>query len=142
MKRLAWILPVLGLLLLLPACGGGSDGPRQVFEAQLDMMDGLAASMEKASNADDVAAALNEACDRMEKILPRMQELMEKMPELKNAGGPNGALPEVLKDLEPRLKASAMKMVGAMMKAMPYIQDPKVQAAQKRFQELGRKPKK
>jgi len=140
MKRLAWILPALGLLLLIPACGGGADGPRQVFEAQLDMMDGLAASMEKAASADDVAAALNQACDRMEKILPQMQALMEKMPELKNAG-PNG-LPEALKDLEPRLKASAMKMVGAMMKAMPHMQDPKVQAAQKRFQELGSKLKK
>jgi hypothetical protein len=87
--------------------------------------------IERAGSAKDVAKAMNRLAGGMEDIVPRMKKLSEKYPELTDRTGP----PEELKESEKKVEEVSMKMVGTMMKIMPYMQDPEVQKAQKRLQD-------
>ena len=79
-----------------------------------------------------MAKATNLFADKMEKLTPTMQKLSDKYPELKNNQNP----PEPLKEMQSRMEEASKKMMGAMMKAAPYMADPEVQKAQKRLESL------
>ncbi len=137
--RVKLVFTMLVVSLLMTACGGsaGSDSPRAVLEQTLKMMDDLSNALEKADNADQVAAALNQYTKEIEKIGPSMKALREKYPELANN---EGKFPEELKDFEEKFNAMGMKMMGAMMgKVMQYASDPKVTAAQQKMMEASQK---
>lgn len=133
------LITLLAVSLLMLACGGsaGSDSPRAVLEQNLKMMDDLSNALEKAENADQVAAALNQYTKEIEKFGPKMKALMEKYPELANK---EGKFPEELKDFEEKFEAMGMKMMGAMMgKVMQFATDPKVTEAQQKMMEASQK---
>jgi hypothetical protein len=90
----------------------------------------FAAALEKAASADDVAAALNAVADKMSGLAPQMKAIAEKFPEFKAQNEP----PAELKPLNDRIMAVMTKMMGSMGKLAPYMSDPKVQAAQQKYQ--------
>jgi len=96
------------------------------------LIEEYAAALDKAGSAPDVAKATNQFVDKMEKLAPAMQKLTEKYPELKS--GQN--LPEPLKKVQTRMEEASKKMMGSMMKAAPYMNDPEVQKAQQRLESL------
>jgi|GEM_PF-412889 len=88
------------------------------------------ADIDKVTNADELAAALNKATEKMKELAPKMKEIGDKYPEFEQMENP----PEELKPVMDKLNAMMEKLMGAMMKAAPYMQDPKVQEAQKAYQ--------
>ncbi|MHB8054833.1 MAG: hypothetical protein ACYDH3_06255 [Candidatus Aminicenantales bacterium] len=86
-------------------------------------------SLDKAATADDVAAALDAVTGTLTKIGPQMKAIGENFPEFKTQDNP----PAELKPFMDRLEAIMGKLMGAMTKAAPFMQDPKVVAAQERY---------
>lgn len=126
MKKLFSVL-VVGLLLIAFGCGGGGKyaDAKKVMQDSIDTMETFANALEKADSADAVAAAMNDFSDGMEKIIPKLKEMMEKYSELKDPG----KTPEDLKEIMGKMTAVQAKMGQVQSKIQQYASDPKVQAA-------------
>lgn len=133
MKKLFSVL-VVGLLLIAFACGGGGKyaDVKKVMQDNIDATEKFANSLEKADSADDVAAAINDYSDSMEKFIPKMKELQEKYSELNDPG----KMPEDLKEIMEKMTALQTRMQGARAKIQQYGTDPKVQAASMKLMEV------
>lgn len=131
MKKLFSILTIIGLFLILSACGGG-DTPESVMNDYFDLMDNYLDDMEKANSADDIVSVIETFSNKMKALAPRMKAIMEKHPELKGMKG--GKLPEEYKELNDRMQKLMPRLIGVFGKMMKYGNDPKVKEAQKKFQ--------
>ena len=132
MKKMTLILflSLFTMSFLIIGCGGKYSDVNKMNEEYIALMENYIADLDKADNAKDAAKAMNRFADGMENLWPRMQKLSEKYPELKdNKSTP----PEELKEAQERAEAVGQKMVGSMMKTMPYVMDPEVQKAQQRI---------
>ncbi len=118
--------------LLLAACGRSNASPRGVMEKNLQIMEEFSRDMDKAGSASDVAAALDRYTQSLEALGPQILALQKSHPELARMDQ-DGSFPAEFKDLEEKFTAAGMQMMGAMMKIMPYMNDPKVQEAQNRM---------
>jgi DNA polymerase I-like protein with 3'-5' exonuclease and polymerase domains len=124
---------VLTAIFFLPGCGGGKYADvEQASNQWTNTIEEFTAALDKATGAPAVAKAINQFADKMEKLAPTMEKLTEKYPELKNEQN----LPEPLKKVLTRMEEAGKKMMGAMMKAAPYMADPEVQKAQQRLESL------
>ena len=129
-NNLILMLCLTTTLLLFNGCGGKKYADvRDVLEDYTKVMDDYITKLDKSENAGDVTKAMNSFADQMEKIAPKMKKISDKYPELKNSDNP----PEELKDLQGKAEESGRKIVNAMMKIMPYMNDPEVQKAQERM---------
>jgi len=84
--------------------------------------------LEKAGSASEAAKVMNTFADGLEKVMPTMKKLAEKYPELKN--GQN--LPESIQASQKQAEQMGMRMMQAMMKIAPFMDDPAVKKAQER----------
>ena len=125
----------LFLSSLLSGCGGKYSDAVEANEAFIEMMEAYVESLEKADGAEDVAKAMNRYADAMEDLLPRMKHIAEKYPELNDQNNP----PEELKESQKKSEEVGRKMIITMVKAKPYLSDPEVQKALKRFGAFGTK---
>jgi uncharacterized protein YjgD (DUF1641 family) len=91
-------------------------------------MEEYVASLEKAASAKEVTAAVNRFADGMGVIGPKMKKIAEKYPELKDKANP----PEEVRPSQEKAEEVAGKFQGSIMKIMPHMSDPEVQAAFKR----------
>jgi hypothetical protein len=115
------------------ATGGKYAEVLPVVEKFVVANEDLAAALEKAASVDDVVAALNKTTETMKKLAPKMNEIGEKFPEFKQMENP----PEELKPISDRMNAVMTKMMEVMMgKAAPFLSDPKVQEAQKAYNDV------
>ncbi|MCP4687992.1 MAG: hypothetical protein GY859_08075 [Desulfobacterales bacterium] len=130
-KTFFWGIALLALVVVFSACGGKYDDVVEVNTEFADAAENYIEGLDKAGGADDVADAVNTFADKMEKLGPRMKELADKYPELKNPDN----LPEELKASRERVDAMGMKIGGAMMKTMKYMNSSKVMEAQKHLQQ-------
>jgi len=90
----------------------------------------LAEAIGKATSADEVAAALDAATATLTELAPKMKAIGEKFPEFKTQENP----PAELKPFMDRIEALMGKMMTAMTgNAAQFLQDPKVVAAQERY---------
>jgi hypothetical protein len=87
--------------------------------------------MEKAENPDAVVTALDTFTEVMKKLAPKMKEILEIYPELKD----EKTHPEELKPLLKKMDELGKKMFGVMGKIQQFANDPKVKEANKRFLE-------
>lgn len=131
MKKTIIVLFVslLTMSFLLIGCSDKYSDMEKVSEEYIALMEGYIADLDKIGNAKDAVKAMNKFTDGMEDLLPRMQKLSEKYPELKDTSNP----PEELKETQERAGEIGLKMAGSMMKLMPYMMDPEVQKAQNRL---------
>jgi len=121
------------MVVSLAGCGGGSSDVA-VIEAQKEAMDDFSSSMEKANDADQQVAAINDFREALEEIAPQAKALQEKYPGLKEGK-------DIPEDLQAEIKGveeAAMAMMGALMK-VAQSEDPKVQEAMKQLQESMQK---
>ncbi len=135
MKKLILFATVIVFLFGLAACGGGGKyaDAKKLMEKQIQLFEDFINGVDKAGSADDVAAALNDFSDEMQKMVPEMKELQEKYPELKDAK--DEAMPEELKPIMEKLQKEIMpKFMGVMAKIGQYANDPAVQEASQNFQ--------
>ena len=115
----------------LVGCGGSKEEDvREVGNEFAAAVDKYAADVDGATNAGEMAKAIDGLTDKMKSLAPKMKKLQEKYPELKEGGD----LPPDLKDVQTKMDAAGQKMVGSMMKMMAYGNDPAVKAAQERMQ--------
>jgi hypothetical protein len=125
----------LAIPLLMAGCGGKYADAKKVNNEYIELMQRYIDDLDKTENAKQAADAIRRFADGMEKLWPRMRELSEKYPELKDTNNP----PEELMETQAKAQEMGKKMAGAMMKIMPYLSDPEVREAQKRLQEAMKK---
>ncbi len=130
-------IALLAMAMAVSACSGKYSDAIEVNtefgEAAEAYIDGL----NKSKNADEVAEAIDAFAETMENLGPRMKEIADKYPELKDPDN----LPEELKQSREKVDAMGMKIGGAVFKTMKYMNNPKVMAAQKRMQKAMTKMK-
>jgi aspartokinase len=131
-KRILWGTVLLVIAVALLACGGGKySDVIEVSNQFADVTEKYINAIEKAENSSAAADATNTYAGKIEKIAPRMREMADKYPELKD----RNKVPEELKESRERDDAFGEKMAGAMMKVMmTYSKDPEVRKAQERLQ--------
>jgi len=131
-KMMAWVVMAM-LVAAAAACGGGGKyaSAKSVVNKQIAIMENYADAMEKAGNAQDVAAALNAYAAEQKELVPAMKKVQEQFPELKDQAEP----PAELKAEMDKMKAIMGRIISASMKAAQYMQDPAVQEAQKKLAE-------
>jgi len=128
-KRFFSAIFVFALLFLAVGCGGNRYGDCvKLNEKFVQLMQDYVGSLEKATSAKTVAEAMNRFADGMRVLGPKLKEMTEKYPELKDKNNQ----PEALKASREKAEEVGKRMAGSFMKIMPYMRDPQVQAAQKR----------
>jgi hypothetical protein len=118
-------------VLNLTACGSKYSDVEGVMNAQATAMKNYIDAMEKAENAEDVAASINGFTSEMKVLIPQLKEVMAKYPELSEEQAP----PEELQAVSEEMRIQSENLQGAMMKVMQYMQDPGVKKA---IQDQGR----
>jgi uncharacterized coiled-coil DUF342 family protein len=137
MKKILSVLAV-GLLLVAVACGGGKYADvKNVLEKNISATENFFNAMEKAGSADDVAAALTNYADEMDKLIPELKDVQKKYPELKDEED----MPKDVKELMEKYNKLAEKFPQAMSKIAQYAADSKVMEAQEKFLEVMSKMK-
>lgn len=129
MTRVLMVFLVAGLA----ACHGGGKyaSAKSLIAKQIEIMNNYADAMEKAGNAQDVAAALNAYAAETRDLVPAMKKFQAEFPEMKNQAEP----PAELKPEMDKMQAVMGRIINASMKAAQYMQDPLVQEAQKKLGE-------
>ena len=133
MKRLFTItIAVMLSTLLATGCGSSKDSAaKSIIEKQVTVTEQYVNGLEKAQSADDVATTINRYTDGMKELLPMILEFDKKYPDYKKTGvAPSGMEKEAA-----RMDAISTRIQPAMMKAMRYMHNPKVQQA---MQNMGR----
>jgi enamine deaminase RidA (YjgF/YER057c/UK114 family) len=131
-KTMAWVAVAVAVAGTMACGGGGKYGEAKALMAkQLTTMENFAAAMEKAGNAQDVAAALNAYAAGQKDLIPAMMELQKKYPELM---AQKEAPAELRAEME-KMQQIGQRVATAMMKTGPYMTDPVVQEAQKKLAE-------
>jgi ribonucleotide reductase alpha subunit len=94
-------------------------------------------SLEKAGSAKDVAEAITELGNKMEKLTKKGEEIEKKFPELKSMDKKNP--PKELKEEFEKLEQMAQKLLTVSMKMMKYMMDPEVmKASQEMAKKMGK----
>lgn len=119
---------LMAMSLLTVGCSGKYSEVKQANAEFVDVVEDYVADVDKVENAADAAKAINRFADGMEKVMPKMQALAEKFPELEGED-----LPAELRELQAETEEVSQKMVASMMKIMNYMQDPEVMKAQERL---------
>ncbi|MBN1270836.1 MAG: hypothetical protein JXB26_01065 [Candidatus Aminicenantes bacterium] len=135
MKKWVFFLTLVVFVFGLTACGGGKYADaKKLMEKQVQVFENFVNGLDKAENAEAVAAALNNFSDEMKSMVPQMKAIQEKYPELDNAADED--IPAELKPLIEKLEKEIMpKFMSAMMKIGQYADDPVVKEANEKFQQ-------
>ena len=129
MKKNLMYLLCCGLLVFTFGCGGKYDDAVDLQEDFISLAGDYVAAMDSADSADEIAAAMNDYADGLAEMAPRVREINEKYPELKNPD----QQPEQFRQTAKEHEAVMQKVGSSFMKAMPYMGDPDVQQAQQRI---------
>jgi predicted nucleic acid-binding Zn-ribbon protein len=121
---------LIGIIVMMMGCTSKYSDMIDVNTKFINAMEKYITSTGKADSAKDVAKAINEYSDQMEKLAPQMKKVRDKYPELKN----NTDVPEELESLQKKTQGLEQKMTNSFMNMMKYMMDPDVQAAQERLQ--------
>ncbi|MCP4691647.1 MAG: hypothetical protein GY859_26610 [Desulfobacterales bacterium] len=127
-----FFIMVICILFFMPAiCQGQEDYDDliEVYEEYLLIMEEYLEAVNDSQSADGVAEAMNIMAEEMERIGPSLKEMKEKYPELNKSGKP----PEELEFLQERADELRPRIFASFFKLAAYMEDPEVQAAQKRL---------
>ena len=89
--------------------------------------------LDKSQDTKQLAQALNDYVDATLEFIPKMEQFEEKYPELAEMSDPPKELEETMERFEKAMERAA----SAFANLMQYGDDPDVQKAMERFQELG-----
>jgi len=133
MKRFVLFATIVLFVFGLTACKGGGKyaDVKDVMEKYVAGNEAFVTALDNVKSADDVVTALTALTKVTNELAPKMKEIDQKYPELKDLQNP----PEELKPLMDRVNAVMGKMMSGMEKMMAYASDPKVQEAQTKYQE-------
>lgn len=123
------ILATAALTMMLMFSGCGSDaysGVEDILSDQAELTENYVDGLEKAENADDVVAVINDFSEGMKTLIPKIKSYQEKYPEIWNN---DAEIPKKIQAQQERLEAAGEKIQSASMKLVSYMMDPKVQEA-------------
>ena len=124
------LICLIGLFFLLNGCGGGKYADAiKLNQEYISYMKTYIADIDNANNAKEVAKAINQFADNMEKLQPQMKKVSEKYPELKDKNNQ----PEELKPSQKEAEAVGQEFVGTFKKIMTFMDNPEVKKAQERL---------
>jgi hypothetical protein len=124
---LVWISGVLVTVGLIAACGSGKYGEiEEILSDQAEITENYVNGLERAENAEDVAAVINNFTADMKKLVPKIKACHETNPEIWTG---DGEFPKEVQVQQERLEAANEKVQTATMSLMTYMMDPKVQEA-------------
>ncbi|MCX8125217.1 MAG: hypothetical protein N3F66_13800 [Spirochaetes bacterium] len=122
----------------LISCGTSSgkySDVRSLMEESIAAQENLIKDFDAATNASEVAKAINSYADAIETLQPKIKKLQAKYPELND---PNAQMPKELLDLEQKQAAISQKIATSMMEKMPkYATDKEVMKASMRLAKLS-----
>ena len=98
---------------------------KKTYQKVIKLHDAMAASIENAETAEEIAAALNAFTSEMLRIQPDLLNIIKKYPELKD----KETIPEDLKPLMEKVEKSGEKASLAMIKVLKYQHYPVVKTA-------------
>jgi hypothetical protein len=120
-------------VFILAGCGSAKYGDvKEMMNSQIDVMEKFVSSVEKATSGKEIADAINAYSDDMEKLIPQMNELAKKYPEMKGEEPP-----AEVKDLVNKMQETSKKFAGALVKvSMKYSRDPDVRKSMTNIGEI------
>ena len=132
-KAAAWLAGAL--ILGSVACGGSGDGKyaviKNLMSEQVKIFEKTTSALNKADNAEEVAAAIDLWSEGVAALLPKLKEHAQVLSELKEM-----ETPLELQAVNTQLERVTREMSEAGAKIQTYMDDPKVQAAQKKLAEV------
>lgn len=132
LQKLVLVLMLICLMPFLSNCGGKYDEVVSLNGEFVEVMEDYVENLDKADSAKTVAAAMNDFSDKMEDLAPRLKEMSQKYPELKDTKN----LPDELRASQKKSEELGKRMAGSMMKMMQFMMSPEVQAAQQRMSQV------
>jgi uncharacterized coiled-coil DUF342 family protein len=120
-------------VFILAGCGSAKYGDvKEMMNSQIDVMEKFVSSVEKATSGKEIADAINAYSDDMKKLIPQMNELAKKYPEMKG-----DEPPAEIKDLVSKMQETSKKFAGALVKvSMKYSRDPEVRKSMRNIGEI------
>jgi hypothetical protein len=132
LKTTGCLAVVLMITMALACSGGGKYAQaKKLINKQIGIMTDYADAMEKADNAQEAAAAINDYAAATAALAPEMKKFQEQYPELKD----QAELPLELKPEMEKMQQLMGRIIAASMKSAQYMTDPAVQEAQRKLGE-------
>ena len=130
MLRRVVVLLVLAIFLIVGCRVVKYEDVKKVMISQVEAMENFSLAMEKAGSGKDAANAIEAYTEEMKILVPKMNEISKKYPELSSKESP-----VELKELTEKTEITSKKFGEALMKAlMEYAKDPEVGKA---LEEMG-----
>jgi len=126
----AFIVALIGIIAMMMGCTGSKYSDLvEVNTKFVSAMEDYIAATGKATSAKDMAKAVNDYADKVEKLAPQIKETRGKYPELMTSG----EVPEELKAVEKKAQKLGEQVAASYMNMMKYMMDPDVQKAHQRL---------
>jgi hypothetical protein len=100
-----------------------------VLDKEIAASETLAAALDKATSAEQVAAAFEAGAVALTKLAPKMNEVVANFPELRSPD----RFPTELKPFQDRVLVVTDKLINAMTKAGSLLLEPNVVAAREKY---------
>jgi len=106
---------------------------KEMFNWYLDATLKVVNVLENSQDTKEIALALEDYVDATLEFIPQMEQFEEKYPELNEQSDPPKELEEIMDRFEKAMERAADSFAGLFK----YAEDPDVQKAMERFEELG-----
>ncbi len=117
-KACAVLFVLFACLVIFTACGGGKYADvKQVLSQYVGLNETLYKELDSAKDGNAVAAAIKSYVAKAKELVPTMQKLSEKYPEL------NDNPPQELKEIVEKMEKSNESMSGMFDKLSVYAND-------------------
>jgi len=105
---------------------------KEVLDNLAELLETFVKDMDQADNAGSIAKALDGLADAMEELLPEVNEIRKKYPELDK----EDTHPEELKPLLQRIDKDFQAMMKSYGKVREHIKNPAVKAADDKYKKV------
>ena len=126
------VLLVLSILWLLPGYGFSADKYDEaagVLKPYIPAMKRYLNVVENTDNPQKLAIAMNQLCDKMEELAPKVRRLSKKYPGLEY----EQRIPVRHMDFRNELKLLMQRFIQSYVRIIPHIGDPQVRKANARM---------
>ncbi len=130
MEKTMRVLLLFITMIFFVGCGGGKyDDAIEVNKDFIKITEDYTQDLEKAESAKDVAKAMDNYTEKFAKLAPKMKEINEKYPDIKN----DKDVPAEFREMEEKVQQAGVKLAGSFMKILKYMTDPAVIEAHKKM---------
>ena len=130
MEKITRVLLLFITMIFFIGCGGGKyDDAIEVNKDFIKITEEYTQDLEKAVSAKGVAKAMDNYTEKFAKLAPKMKEINEKYPDIKE----DKDVPSEFREMEEKVQQAGVKLAGSFMKILKYMTDPDVIEAHKKM---------